>query len=120
MTHSNEAQRPDPRRLAGKTALITGAPHGIGRAIAEALAQEGAHIVLHDRSRHVEAEDAAEAIREHGVDLPPASADLIHSSDAQELFDHAVAHFGRLDIVVANAGVTQKRRDSSLCPRTSG
>lgn len=109
MTQSNEAERPGTGRLTGKTALVTGAPRSIGRAIAEALAQEGANIVLHYRSRHAEAEDAAKAIREQGVDVLPVAADLTCSSNVRELFDQAAAHFGGVDIVVANAGVTQKR-----------
>ncbi|CAM5281102.1 hypothetical protein SANTM175S_03657 [Streptomyces antimycoticus] len=91
--------------LGGKTALVTGAPRSIGRAIAEALAEEGANIVLHYRSRETEAHEAAEVIRKRGVDVLPLSADLTRSSSVQELFNLGIAHFGGLDIVVANAGV---------------
>ncbi|MCQ8832063.1 SDR family oxidoreductase [Streptomyces malaysiensis] len=108
MNQSHGTRDPGVRRLAGKTALVTGAPRSIGRAIAEALAEEGANIVLHYRSRETEAHEAAEAIRKRGVDVLSLSADLTRSSSVRELFDLAIAHFGGLDIVVANAGVTSR------------
>ncbi|MFE2182386.1 SDR family oxidoreductase [Streptomyces sp. NPDC059455] len=108
MNQSNGPRGPGVRRLARRTALVTGAPRSIGRAIAEALAEEGANIVLHYRSRETEAHEAAEAIRKLGVDVLPLSADLTRSSSVRELFDLAIAYFGGLDIVVANAGVASR------------
>ncbi|UAK31286.1 SDR family oxidoreductase [Nocardia asteroides] len=96
------------RSLAGKVALVTGAPRSIGRAIAGALASDGAHIVLHYRTREREAHDAAQAIRQKGVDVVAFSGDLRSSSNVTELFDAAEEHFGRIDIVVANAGATSQ------------
>jgi 3-oxoacyl-[acyl-carrier protein] reductase len=55
-----------PGPLAGRTALITGAPRSIGRAITEALARDGANIVVHYRSRKAEADELAELLKSRG------------------------------------------------------
>lgn len=88
-------------RLAGKVAVVTGAARGIGLAIARRFVAEGARVALADRLRaEVEAEAAA---------LGPAAlavpTDVGDSGDVRRLVDEAVARFGRLDCMVANAAV---------------
>lgn len=83
--------------LAGKVALVTGAGSGIGRAIADAFAREGAQVVVHDI--HPAAQQVADAIG--GVF---AQADLTDQAQARQLVDAALAVAGRVDILVNNAG----------------
>ncbi|HET7232858.1 MAG TPA: SDR family oxidoreductase [Longimicrobium sp.] len=91
-------------QLEGKVAIVTGASRGIGRAIAGALAGEGMHVVLAARTR--------EALDEAAASLPTAS--LVHAADLRlpdvpaALVDAAVARFGRLDLLVNNAGATKR------------
>ncbi|MBD2898742.1 SDR family oxidoreductase [Actinomadura nitritigenes] len=91
--------------LQGKTALITGASRGIGKAIAVALAAEGANVVI--SSRKQESLDAvAEEIRaaSPGVGVLPKAAHVGHADEAAACVDAAVAEFGAVDVLVNNAG----------------
>jgi len=91
-------------RLAGKSAVITGAAKGIGRATAEVFATEGARLVATDI-------DAAGLDRlradldSRGAECVTVVGDVSKSADAQRMIAAAVEHFGRIDILVANAGV---------------
>jgi len=90
--------------LKGKTALVTGAARGIGKAIATALAREGAAVVVVDL--HAEAvEQAAKEIREAGFVAHGAVADVTQSQSVDRLVQETVARTGRIDILVNNAGV---------------
>ncbi|GAA2163090.1 SDR family oxidoreductase [Actinomadura napierensis] len=91
--------------LQGKTALITGASRGIGKAIAVALAAEGANVVI--SSRKQESLDAvAEEIRAASpeVGVLPKAAHVGHADEAAACVDAAVAEFGGVDVLVNNAG----------------
>jgi NAD(P)-dependent dehydrogenase (short-subunit alcohol dehydrogenase family) len=90
-------------RLAGKIALITGAGTGIGRACALLFAREGASVVLAGRRAEPLA-DAAAAIHNAGGEALPIRCDVTLAQDAQRAVDSAISRFGRLDIVVNNAG----------------
>jgi NAD(P)-dependent dehydrogenase (short-subunit alcohol dehydrogenase family) len=89
--------------FSGKTALITGALTGIGRATALALAQEGARVVVSGRR-----DDAGQALvtelRALGAEAEFVRADVRHEDDVRNLVDKTVERFGRLDIAVNNAG----------------
>ncbi len=94
-----------PRRaLEGQVALVTGAGRGIGRAIAEALAREGAAVVLAARSRQQLAEAAA-AIRSGGGRALAVPTDVTQDAAVEALVELAVAELGRVDILVTAAGV---------------
>jgi NAD(P)-dependent dehydrogenase (short-subunit alcohol dehydrogenase family) len=84
--------------LDGKVAIVTGAAQGIGRAIAEGLAAEGARIVVADLKG---AEEAAEAFPD-GVGL---TVDVSSEDDVRRLADETVAHCGAIDVLVNNAGL---------------
>jgi NAD(P)-dependent dehydrogenase (short-subunit alcohol dehydrogenase family) len=90
-------------RLAGKTAAITGASTGIGRGIAELFVRVGANVALMARRPDV-LQAAAEAMGtdEHVLAVP---GDVAEPADAQRLVDAALERFGRLDVLVANAGI---------------
>ena len=91
-------------RLEGKTALITGASRGIGRAIAEAYAREGAHLVLSATTEAGLAETAA-SIANENVESLCLAADLSDPAAAEQLFEAAAGWRQGLDIVVNNAGI---------------
>jgi len=92
--------------LSGKVALVTGGNGGLGLAMAEGLARAGADIVIWGRreERNVE---AAEALRKHGVRVGHRAVDVASEQQVVEGFAAAVAEFGRVDCVIANAGTAQ-------------
>jgi glucose 1-dehydrogenase len=91
--------------LANKVAIVTGGNSGIGAAVALELAKQGANVVI-DYVSHPEATDALEAkIRALGVDVIGVEADVSKLDDLNRLVSAAVEHFGRIDIMVNNAGI---------------
>ncbi len=90
--------------LADKVAIVGGASQGIGRAIALELAREGCRVAMAARRRGPLEEAAREITSLTGTPTLPVACDLSRLSDIQRLVRETVAAFGRLDIVVANAG----------------
>jgi len=93
-------------RLKDKVAIVTGAGSGFGEAIAKRYAEEGAKVVVNDIVK-----DAAERVaREIGASAKPVVADVAKDADVARLVKSALDAFGRLDIVVNNAGTTHRNR----------
>ncbi len=90
-------------RFAGKAALVTGSAAGIGAAIGERLAHEGASVLLTGR-RGALLEAKAEMLRTQGLDVIALAGDI--TTDAAAIIEHTVARFGRLDVLVSNAGTS--------------
>lgn len=92
-------------RLAGKVAIVTGGSLGIGRAIVERMAGEGAKVaildVLQDQGKALEI-----GLKTRGADVKYWSCDMAKEEQVATVFDVVARHFGRLDIVVNNAGVS--------------
>ena len=88
--------------LKGKTALVTGSTSGIGLAIAKALAQQGARIVLNGFG---DAEAPRKEIEALGVDVAYHGADMSQPQQIEEMMTFAAFRFGRVDILVNNAGI---------------
>ena len=89
--------------IAGKVALVTASSKGLGRAAAEALAAEGARVVI--CARGVDALEATEkAIRDLGADVLAVPADVTEAAAPRSLVARTVEHFGSIDILVPNAG----------------
>jgi glucose 1-dehydrogenase len=94
------------KRFQGKVALITGAARGIGRGIALCLAAEGANIVINDRFPEREAEAVAKAVADMGQEALIWEADVSNREAVAQMFAGAVERFGRIDVAVANAGIS--------------
>lgn len=93
--------------LKGKTAIVTGAARGIGKAIALKLALQGANIIVNYRNSKVEAENVIKEIEALGGKAVSVQADVSKFEDAERLIAFAVEKFGSLDILVNNAGITK-------------
>ena len=93
--------------LTGKTALVTGATRGIGRAVALKLASEGADIAFTYRSQHEAAESLVAELEALGVRAKAYTSDAASFEDAHKVADDVKETFGRIDILVNNAGVTK-------------
>lgn len=91
--------------LKDKTALVTGASRGIGKAIALELARAGASVVVNYSGNKTRAEETAAQIRELGTEALTYQCDVANEEDVQEMVRTAVQKFGHLDIVVNNAGI---------------
>jgi NAD(P)-dependent dehydrogenase (short-subunit alcohol dehydrogenase family) len=87
--------------LAGKAILVTGASSGIGHAMAQRLIAEGAKVLVHGRDEG----EVAAACRHLGASAAPATGDLADPATAQAIIDATVQAFGRIDGLVANAGI---------------
>jgi len=94
-------------KLAGKVAIVTGASKGIGAGIAQALAADGASVVVNYASSKAGADVVVERIAQAGGKAIAVKADVSKADEAQALVDAAVKAFGRLDILVNNSGVYQ-------------
>ena len=93
-------------RLADKVALVTGSGSGIGRAIAERFAREGARVIVNDLHRD-RAEETVQRIAAAGGEALAIPADVTQSAAVQAMVDQGLAAFGRIDILVNNAGASQ-------------
>ncbi len=94
--------------LEGKVAMVTGASQGLGRALALAYAKEGARIVIN--SRHEESiRPVAEEAESRGAEVLALAADVSRSADVERLVGAAARRFGRVDVLVNNAGVLGPR-----------
>ena len=91
----------------GRVAVVTGGGRGIGRAIALRLAEEGAQVAVSYRSNDAAAEETAGKVREAGAKCELFKGDVASPEDVRALFEGVSDSFGRVDIVVNNAGITR-------------
>jgi 3-oxoacyl-[acyl-carrier protein] reductase len=91
--------------LAGKVAVVTGGSRGIGAATVKMFAEAGAQVVFNYHRSRAAAERLAREARASGGEVVPMQANLRRLADARRLIQGAVRRFGRLDILVANAGI---------------
>jgi 3-oxoacyl-(acyl-carrier-protein) reductase len=96
-------------QLTGRTALVTGASRGIGRAIALCLAEEGADVAVNYLSNRDLAADVVDHIRKMGRQAMLAQADVADYTDAQRMAREVLEEFGHLDILINNAGINSDR-----------
>jgi 3-oxoacyl-[acyl-carrier protein] reductase len=91
--------------FAGKTAIVTGASRGVGRATALRLAEGGADVVVNYLRNVAEAGETAEMCKARGVDAITVGADVSEYTGAHEIVKQTLERFGRIDLLVCNAGV---------------
>lgn len=92
--------------LDGRTAIVTGASRGIGRAIAVELARQGARVLVNYQRNTAAAETVVTQIREHGVDALAFGADVSNEQAVADMFAACLDRWGRVDLLVNNAGIT--------------
>ncbi len=93
--------------LTGKTALITGATRGIGRAIALKFAAEGADVAFTYRSQHEAAKSLVDELQALGIKAKAYASDAASFEDAHKVTEDVKGEFGHIDILVNNAGITK-------------
>lgn len=91
--------------LKNKTAIITGSSRGLGKKTAIALAKQGANVVVNYNSNESEALSTVNEILSDGGNAIAIKADVSKSEDVNNLFEKTIEHFGKIDIVVNNAGI---------------
>ncbi|WP_273841657.1 SDR family oxidoreductase [Rubrobacter calidifluminis] len=96
-------------QLKDKVAIVTGSSLGIGKAIAKAFGREGAKVTVDYRSHPNEAKEAVEEIEKSGGRAIAVQADVSKPEDIKKLVGKTVEEFGRLDIMVNNAGIEEKK-----------
>ncbi|MUK89948.1 3-oxoacyl-[acyl-carrier-protein] reductase [Ornithinibacillus sp. L9] len=93
--------------LKGKSALVTGASRGIGRAIALELARQGANVAVNYAGSEAKAQAVVEEIEQLGVNAFKIQADVSDESSVKAMVKEVIGQFGSLDILVNNAGITR-------------
>jgi len=93
-----------------KCAIVTGGARGIGFGISNALAVDGYNIVIADISPIENASDAISELERHGIDVRYVQTDIACKESRENLIKETIAHFGRIDVLVNNAGVAPKQR----------
>lgn len=92
------------KKLMGKVAIVTGASKGIGASIAKELAEEGAFVVVNYSASKDEADAVVESIKSMGGKSIAIQADMTNQKDIDHLFSETEKRFGKLDILINNAG----------------
>jgi len=98
-------------KLDGKIAIVTGSSQGIGQGIAERLAQDGASVVIDYHTHPKGADETLAAVESFGSKGLVVQADLSVVSDIQTLVGATIDHFGKIDILINNAGMDGKNKD---------
>ena len=93
--------------LSGKTSIITGGAKGIGRGIATKFAEQGSNIVFTYFSSEQKAIELTKELEQFGVEVLAVKSDAANFQAAKELTEMAVARFGKIDILINNAGITR-------------
>jgi 3-oxoacyl-[acyl-carrier protein] reductase len=96
-----------PRRFDGRVSLVTGASRGIGRAIAVRLAEEGSNVVVNYNANADAAQAVVDQITAAGGQAAAVQADVGEPADVERLVGSSIEAFGRIDVLVNNAGITR-------------
>jgi|DewCreStandDraft_2_1066082.scaffolds.fasta_scaffold00355_52 acetoacetyl-CoA reductase len=102
--------------LGERVAIVTGSSRGLGRAIAQEFARHGCKVVVNFRSRCREARELVDELRAQGCEAVAIQADVSRQEDVERLVETALQHFGRIDVLVNNAGVCRDRTLRRMSP----
>ncbi|MDO4273848.1 MAG: SDR family oxidoreductase [Eubacteriales bacterium] len=103
--------------LEGKTAIVTGANRGLGKAVSRKLAQEGAKVIMAGRKKD-DLDKAAAELRGEGLSAEPFVADVTKESDVSALAGYAAEKYGKIDILVNNAGISKEIKLAEISMET--
>ncbi|KAI5292485.1 hypothetical protein KEM52_006317 [Ascosphaera acerosa] len=117
-TGEDRSMSSSPNRYTGKVALVTGSSRGIGKAIAMQFARSGADVVINYNSSRKSAQETVEEIKQLGRRAMAVQADVSDVTSITRMFQEAVERFGRLDVVVSNAGVEHFDKLEDITPET--
>jgi 3-oxoacyl-[acyl-carrier protein] reductase len=93
------------KKLTNKIILVTGASRGIGAAVARQLAADGASLIINYAGNKENADRLVTELKGGGTDAIAVQADVSKPAEVKKMFDDAIAHFGRIDVLVNNAGI---------------
>lgn len=105
------------KKLEGKVAIITGSSRGIGKEIAMKLAREGAKVVINYSSSPEKAEEVVHQIKQQGGEATAIQADMSRVDQIQQLVTSCVEKYGKLDILVSNAGIEHFGKLEEITPQ---
>jgi 3-oxoacyl-[acyl-carrier protein] reductase len=91
--------------LNNKVILVTGASRGIGAAVAKKIAGQGAKVVINYAGNKEEADQTVQLIKDAGGDAIALKADVSKAGEVTAMFDAAIAHYGKIDVLINNAGI---------------
>ncbi len=91
--------------LSNKVILVTGASKGIGAEVAKKLAEAGAKLIVNYSGSKADADNVVEEIKNKGSEAIAVQVDVSKAEDVKNLFDQSIQHFGRIDVLVNNAGI---------------
>lgn len=111
---TKEVELNELKPLAGQVAIVTGASRGIGAEIARALAKKGAKVVTTYTSSPEAAQEIVKEIEENGGESIAVKANVASPEDSQNLVNEVIEKFGKIDILINNAGITRDRSFKKL------
>ncbi len=102
------------KKLEGRVALITGGSRGLGRGIALAIAEEGAKVAFNYRQAEDAAQEVVQAVEERGSEALAQKSDVTVAAEVAAMVDATLKRFGRIDLLVNNAGIASPRAFSEM------
>lgn len=104
------------KTLSEKVILVTGSSKGIGAAIAKKVASQGAKVIVNYAGGQQAAEETVNEIKQQGGDAIALQADVSKADEVTAMFDAAIAHYGKIDVLINNAGImiTKLLKDTSV------
>lgn len=93
--------------IRGKVVIVTGGSRGIGANICEGLANDGAHVILNYNKSEKKALDIKEKLAVNGINIEIFKADVTKRNEVKSLIDYCIEKYGRIDVLVNNAGISQ-------------
>lgn len=106
-------------KLKGKVALVTGSSSGIGKAVAERLADEGVKVIVHGRNLE-RLQSVVDEIRERGGEAESIVGEMLNAEDVEQIAESALEAFGRVDILVNNAGGRKSKNTAGVLEGLAG